>query len=61
MDPKAPWLSKTLWFNLAVAVAALVSPQVSQTIANHPDWAALAVTVVNIGLRLITKSGIQIS
>lgn len=60
MDPKKPWLSKTLWVNAVVAVSAIAVPDVSVYISAHPEVVAIAFSVINIVLRLVTKSQISI-
>lgn len=59
MDSKKPWLSKTLWINLIMAIAAFFPP-VQAYVAAHPETLLVAFSVVNIILRLVTKGAIQI-
>jgi hypothetical protein len=60
METKAPWQSKTLWFNLAVAVAAFF-PVVSNWISAHPEAVPAAFGAVNFVLRLVSKDKIALS
>ncbi len=60
MPVKKPWLSKTIWVNLIVAVAAMVYPPVQDYIVAHPEVVMLVFSAVNIVLRLVTKDAIQI-
>jgi len=60
MDSSKPlYLSRTLWINLIMAVAAFI-PGVGVWIAAHPDLFAGAFSVINIVLRLITKDKLSI-
>lgn len=52
---KLPWLSKTLWVNMIMALAALFWPAVGDAIASHPEVAAVVWAAVNMLLRWITK------
>jgi len=61
MDSKKPWLSKTLWVNAVVAVAALAGQDWLVGWLKANDMVVLAVVAgVNILLRLVTKDKIQI-
>lgn len=60
MDPKKPWLSKTLWINAIVAVAAIAYPPAAAYISAHPESVAIGFSIVNIVLRFVTKSEISI-
>lgn len=61
MDSKKPWLSKTLWVNAVVAVAALAGQDWLVGWLKANDMVVLAIVAgVNILLRLVTKDKIQI-
>lgn len=57
---KKPWLSKTLWTNLILAVAAMFWPAAGDAIANHPEVAAIVWSGINMLLRFISKDQLQI-
>ena len=59
MEKKNPLQSKTIWVNLLLAVAAFF-PSVQTYIAANPEMIPTAFAVLNIILRLVTKTGIQI-
>lgn len=61
MDSKKPWQSKTLLLNAIVAVLALVHPASAQFISAHPGEVALAFSLLNMALRLISKERISLS
>ena len=54
------YLSKTLWFNLFVGVIFVAKPELSVYIGGE-EGLAMLISVVNIALRTVTKSGLQIS
>ncbi len=58
---KKPWLSKTLWVNLALCICALAWPDAQEYISTHPDVVAVIFTAINVILRLVTTTGIQIT
>lgn len=58
MDTKKPYLSKTLWLNALVAVAAIAYPPASEWVAAHPEVVLGVFAGVNILLRLVTKNAI---
>lgn len=61
MEGKKPLLSKTLWVNAIVAVASLLGfPFIGEYIMGNPDMVIMAVSVINMGLRLVSKDKIQI-
>lgn len=60
MTEKKPWLSKTLWGNAIMAVLALVVPGVAGWLQANPQALVLIFTVVNMGLRLITKDKLSL-
>lgn len=55
---KKPWLSKTLWVNLLMAVFALVWQPAAEFIAANPETVAVIFTGINMILRLVTKEKI---
>jgi uncharacterized membrane protein YqaE (UPF0057 family) len=57
---KKPWLSKTIWMNVVLAIAAFI-PGVHEWIVANDAIVFAFWAVVNIILRLITKDKIQIS
>lgn len=59
MEPKSPFLSKTLWTALLVACAAFI-PVVSEFIKSQPEMFTLIVSGIFGALRLITKGKISI-
>jgi len=54
---KKPYLSKTLWVNVIVAVAAFF-PSLTATL--DPASVAMFMAVVGMGLRLVTKDAISL-
>lgn len=56
MTGKKFWLSKTFWFNVVAAVALLVQSKSGFVIG--PEYQALLLTVINLGLRKITRDPI---
>lgn len=60
MKDKSPFQSKTIWFNLVAFSAALLVMFTDVNISSE-EQAALAggiITLVNIGLRFVTKESI---
>ena len=55
---KKPWLSKTLWLNAIVAVAALAYPPVQEWIEGNEALVMSVFAVANLVLRLVTKEKI---
>lgn len=60
------WKSKTIWFNVLMAVSAVlteVESWLADSVFNTPEWATeliiLFAAVVNIVLRMITHQGIR--
>lgn len=51
---KKPWLSKTLWTNLLLALFAFF-PGVDAWISSNPSAIVMGFSVINIILRLVTK------
>lgn len=60
VQSKRPWLSKSVWVGVLVAVAPLI-PGVNKIIAANPEYVLHAVGAIAVVLRLITKDKIQIS
>jgi hypothetical protein len=56
---KKPWMSKTLWVALIMAVAPLFPP-IGVFVAANPATVSLVVGAVFAGLRLITATGIKV-
>ena len=59
-ESKSPLKSKTLWVNLLFAVLAFVPPVQAFFIA-QPELVGLLVAGVNLLLRVVTKSKIELS
>lgn len=59
MENKSVLQSKTIWVNLIFAIAAFF-PSVQTYITAHPELIPTVFAVLNIGLRLITKQGVEI-
>lgn len=57
---KKPWLSKTLWVNVVVAVAALAWPPAAEYIQQNPEIVMAAFAGLNVILRLVTKEKISL-
>jgi len=53
-------VSKTLWVNLLMAIAAFF-PSVNVWIGAHPDVFALGFSVINMILRMISKDKLELS
>ncbi len=61
MEQKKPaYLSKTLLLNLAVALCALFVPGGKEFIESHAELVAVIFSGLNIVLRLVTKSAIEL-
>jgi len=56
-ESKATWLSKTMWMNMLVAIAAFLPP-VQDYIGKHPETFVWVLTVANMILRFISKGKI---
>lgn len=54
MEATKPWMSKTLWAGLIVAVAPFFPPAQAVLLA-HPEAAGLVVGAIFSVLRLVTK------
>lgn len=59
MESKPAYLSKTIWMNLILALAAFYPP-VGDYLKGHEEYVLMAFSVLNIGLRLISKDKISI-
>lgn len=59
MEPKHPVRSKTVWFNLIVALAAFV-PAVSEWVKAHPEMVMQGLVAVNVLLRFLTKDKLSL-
>lgn len=51
------WLSKTFWVNVIATVGIAIQTQTGFIVA--PSIQAIALSVLNTGLRLITKEGLE--
>lgn len=58
-EKKSIFLSKTLWMNLVMAIAAFF-PVIHEWITANPETYAMAWSVINVGLRLLTKKELYI-
>lgn len=58
-DNKMIYQSKTVWVNLIFAIAAFF-PSVQQYISSHPELIPTVFAILNILLRIVTKSGVQV-
>lgn len=56
---KKPWLSKTIWFNLLISVAAFI-PSVQAYVHGNEEVVVLALSGVNMILRLVTSGSIKL-
>lgn len=61
MEPKKPWLSKTLWMNFVGAALVLFWPEAGDAVASHPEVVMAVWAALNIALRFLTKGAVQIS
>ena len=52
------WQSKTFWVNILSAVGLIVQTQTGFIV--DPTVQAIGLTIVNTGLRLITKQGLEV-
>lgn len=59
METKPVWQSKTVLMNLIFAIAAFFPPM-SGWLNAHPDYVIFAFSLLNMGLRLISKGKIEI-
>lgn len=57
---KKPWLSKTLWVNLILGITAMIAPGASELIKAHPEAVMTVFSIINMGLRLMTKDAISL-
>jgi len=60
MEPKKSYLSKTLIINLVTALGAMFYPPINEWVSAHPQELVIGFSVLNIGLRLITKDKIEL-
>lgn len=60
MESKKPYKSKTLLVNALVAILALFAPNAAEFISSHPTEVAIAFSMLNMALRVITKDKIVI-
>jgi len=62
MEPKKIWQSKTFWVNLVVGLAGvliMIKPEVAAVLTEANTL--MAISVVNIVLRLLTKTPVEIA
>ena len=59
MNTTKPWLSKTIWLNVIIAVAAFV-PVVRDWIAGHSEIVLIAIAGAGSILRVVTNGKIGI-
>jgi len=52
------WSSKTFWVNILAAVGLIIQTQTGFIV--DPTVQAIGLSVVNTGLRLITKQGLEV-
>ena len=57
-NTKAPWESKTLWFNLLTAVVTIATSASGILPEQYGKYIAIVLAVANLGLRLVTSKGI---
>lgn len=60
MNTKKPYLSKTLWLNLIVAVLAMAKPEWIPFVQD-PNYVLVAMALINGVLRLVTDKKIQLT
>lgn len=60
MEPKKSYLSKTIITNFIVALGAMIYPPLAEWVSAHPQELVIGFSVLNIGLRLITKDKIEL-
>lgn len=58
---KSIFKSKTVWFNLVVAILTLFNQEFFASIGFNPMMQTLAITGVNFALRFVTNKGISVS
>lgn len=56
---KKPWLSKTLWTNLLLALVAFI-PTVGEFVGKNPQVVLFFFGAVNMVLRLVTKDKVSL-
>lgn len=56
---KHPFDSKTLWFNLLLAVSAFWVPQVKDFFDDHPEAVPITFSVMNIIIRFFTREALH--
>lgn len=60
MEQKKSYLSKTLWVNFVVAGCALFAPGAGEYIQGHPEAVLVGFSVLNIVLRMVSKSKLEL-
>lgn len=56
---KKPWLSKTVWINLALALSAFYPP-IGDWMTGHGELVGVAFAALNVVLRALTKDKLSI-
>lgn len=56
---KKPWMSKTVWWSVIIAVSAFI-PSVHDWVVAHAEIYAGLIVVVNIVLRAVTSGKLEI-
>lgn len=59
-DVKKPWLSKTLWLNVIVAVLAIAVPSAKEFIQVHPELVVVGWSIINSVLRVVSKDSLSL-
>lgn len=54
-DTKPTYLSKTLWLNLILAIAAFF-PNISSVVQSHPELTIAGFAIANMIMRVVSKS-----
>lgn len=63
--PKKPWLSKTVWVNLFLAIVGVIAAfvpgasVVTDWVASHGEVVAMVFGLVNLILRAVTKDKLE--
>lgn len=64
MEPKAPWLSKTILLNVIVSLAGILGmlgvPSVNEFVTGNSEIILTVIGLVGVGLRFITKGAVEI-
>ena len=60
-EVKKPWLSKTLWMNVIIAVTTIAWPRAQWFIIDNVPLVTAGWAVVNMVLRYVSKDTLQIT